>query len=30
MVNGCPMNPKTFMEILTKYLKIFNISQVNQ
>jgi len=25
-VPGCPMNAQTFMEILTKYLKIFNIS----
>ena len=26
MVPGCPMNVQTFMEILTKYLKVFNLA----
>jgi coenzyme F420-reducing hydrogenase gamma subunit len=26
MVPGCPMNVQTFLEILTKYLKIFNLA----
>ena len=26
MVPGCPMNAQTFMEILTKYLKVFNLA----
>lgn len=25
MVGGCPMNPKVFTEVLTKYLKLFEI-----
>lgn len=26
-VNGCPMDPNLFIEILKKYLKLFNISE---
>ncbi len=25
-VNGCPMNVPTFLEVLTKYLKVFNLA----
>lgn len=25
-VNGCPMDPKRFLEVLNKYLKLFNIN----